>query len=156
MLNFSLPYIVQGSKGQKIFLFCGYIFVLTVFYLTNMFEFWLHSPWWIKLLLPFVFIALHYGTASALFEKTIFDETGIDHRTWYLRRKKYPYSDISFLMIDTRHWKPDQRLIIKFLDGIRIKLSKGDGDLSIVYEILKTYIPPDHELTIKYKEYEHK
>lgn len=101
------------------------------------FQVWQQSSWLFRLSMIVTAIVVLVGAAGLLFERTVFTETWIEHRTKFLRRVLKPYSEIESLIYDSQGLGRAESIKIMFSDGSKISIAGGEADIGIIIEILK-------------------
>ncbi len=132
----------------------GYIFVATILCLPDdtqptTLQFWQESPWLYRIIMIMAAIGVGVGIASTLFEKTVFTETEIKHRTKFLRRMSKPYSDIDSLVYESQTLGRPESLKIIFTDSSRILITGGQAKIGVIIDILKTHA--DGQIVIRHR-----
>lgn len=126
--------------------------MITVLWLANTpatFQFWQESSWLFRMVMITTAIGISVGGAGILFEKTVFTETGIKHRTKSLREMSKPYSDIESLVYDSQSLGRPESLEIIFADSSKIIITGGQADLGMIIEILKACVV--NQIIIKHR-----
>jgi uncharacterized membrane protein len=147
-----LPYVAKAPWYIRTFVFGGLIFTITVLWLATTptaFQFWQESPWLFRVVMIMTAIGISIGVAGILLEKTIFTETGIKHRTKFLRKISRPYSDIRSLVYDSQSLGRPESLEILFADSNKVFITGGQANLGIIIEILKANA--DSQIVIRHR-----
>jgi len=130
----------------------GFIFVVIALWLADDITFlqlWQESPWLFRVAAIIATICVIVGTASVLFEKTVFTETEIKHRNKFLREMSKPYSDIESLVYDSGNLGRPESLKIIFADSSKVLITGGQAKIGIIIDILKARI--DDQIVIRHR-----
>lgn len=101
------------------------------------FQVWEQSSWFFRCAMVLAAVVIPSGAAGLLFEKTLFTETGIEHRTKFLRRIAKSYAEIERLEYEARRLGRPESLEIIFSDRNKIFITGGQADLQVIFQILK-------------------
>jgi hypothetical protein len=136
-----LPYVAQAPWYIRIFGLLAFVILVIILWpapTPAVFEIWQQSTWLFRIVMVIGLIVLPSGAAGLLFEKNVFTETWMEHRTGFLRRIVKPYSDIQSMEYTAPSWGHPESLKIIFSDSSKISIMGGQANLQRVIQILKT------------------
>lgn len=141
MNNLSLPYVAQAPWYIRI-LGLPAVGAMIVTLWPNptpvAFQLWQQGTWIFRLAMIVAAIVIPSGAAGLLFERYVFAETGLEHRTKFLRKIVKPYSDIQSMEYMAPSWGHPESLKIVFSDLSKISIMGGQANLQRVIQILQT------------------